>query len=81
MHKNGLKRMQKIKIKLSRFLILLKNNNNELVSFTDEKLKVWHSHYKFLGSNCSGHGLSKDYWKDSDALRNLERPRQTRMGY
>jgi len=47
-----------------------------LVSSTDEKLKVWHSHYKFLGSDSSGHSLSKDYWKDSDALRNLGRPRQ-----
>jgi len=54
----------------------IKNYNNELVSSTDEKLKVWHSHYKFLG-----HSLSKDYWKDSDALRNLGRPKATRMGY
>jgi len=25
----------------------IKNNNNELVSSTNEKLKAWHSHYKF----------------------------------
>jgi len=32
---------------------------------TDEKLKVWHSHYKFLGSDSSGHiFFLKDYWKD-----------------
>jgi hypothetical protein len=24
----------------------IKNNNNKLVSSTDEKLKAWHSHYK-----------------------------------
>ena len=35
-----------------------------------------HSHYKLLGSDSSGHSLSKDYWKDSDALRNLGSPRQ-----
>jgi len=54
----------------------IKNYNNDLVSSTDEKLKVWHSHYKFLGLDSSGHSLSKDYWKDSDALRNFGRPRQ-----
>ena len=37
----------------------IKNYNNELVSSTDEKLKVWHSRYKFLGSDSSGHSLSK----------------------
>jgi len=52
------------------------NNNNVLVSSTDKKLKAWHSHYKFLESDSSGHSLSKDYWKYSDALRNLGRPRQ-----
>jgi hypothetical protein len=54
----------------------IKNNNNVLVSSTNKKLKAWHSHYKFLGSDSSGHSLSNDYWKDSDALRNLGRPRQ-----
>ena len=52
------------------------NNNNIFVSSTDEKLKAWHSHYKFLGSDSSGHSLSKDYQKDSGALRNLGSPRQ-----
>ena len=33
----------------------IKNNNNELVSSTDEKLKAWHSQYKFLGSDSSGY--------------------------
>ena len=37
----------------------IKNYNNELVSSTDEKLKIWHSHYKFLGSDSLGHSLSK----------------------
>jgi len=46
------------------------------LSSTDEKLKAWYSHYKFLGSDSSGHSLSKDYWKDSDALRNLGSPKQ-----
>jgi len=32
-----------------------------LVSSTGEKLKAWHSHYKFLESDSSGHGLSKDF--------------------
>jgi len=50
----------------------IKNNNNELVSSSDEKLKAWHSHYKFLGSDSSGHSISKDFWKDSDVLRNSE---------
>jgi len=54
----------------------IKSNNNVLVSSKDEKLKAWHSHYKFLGSNSSSHSLSKDYWKDSDALWNLKSPRQ-----
>jgi hypothetical protein len=53
-----------------------KNYNKELVSSTDQKLKVWHSHYKFLGSDSTGHSLFKDFWKDSDALRNFENPRQ-----
>jgi len=52
----------------------IKNNNNKLVSSIDEKLKAWHSHYKFLGLDSSG--LSKDFWKDSDAIRNLENLRQ-----
>ena len=52
------------------------NNNNEFISSADEKLKTWHSHYKFLGSDSSGHSLSKDFWKDSDTLRNLGIPRQ-----
>ena len=54
----------------------IKTNNNVPVSSTDEKLKAWHSHYKFLGSDSSGRSLSKNHWKDSDALRNLGRPRQ-----
>ena len=54
----------------------IKNYNNELVSSTDEELKAWHSHYIFLGLSSSGHSLFKDYWKDSDALRNLGSPRQ-----
>ena len=41
-----------------------------------KKLKAWYSHYKFLGLDSSGHSLSKDYWIDSDALRNLGSPRQ-----
>jgi len=41
-----------------------------------KKLKMRHSHYKFLGSDSSGHSLSKDFWKDSNALRNLGSPRQ-----
>ncbi|KAG4088614.1 hypothetical protein H8356DRAFT_1336232 [Neocallimastix lanati (nom. inval.)] len=49
--------------------------NNELVSSTDEKLKALNSHYKFLGLDSSGHSLSKDFWKDSDALMNLGTPR------
>ena len=54
----------------------IKNNNNELVSSKDEKLKAWYSHHKFLGLDSLGHSLSKDYWKDSDALRNFGSPRQ-----
>jgi len=54
----------------------IKNNNNELVFSRDKKLKVWHSHYKFLGSDSSGHSLSKDFWKDSDALKIFGSPRQ-----
>jgi len=54
----------------------IKNNNNILVSSTDEKLKAWHSHYKFLRSDSSDHSLSKDYWKDFDTQRNLGSPRQ-----
>ena len=46
-----------------------------------KNLKVWHSPYKFLGSDSSGHSLSKDYWKDSDALRNFGKTKATRMGY
>jgi len=38
---------------------------------------LWHSHYKFLGSDSSGHSLSKDFWKDSNVLRNLGTPRQS----
>jgi len=39
----------------------IKNNNNKLVSFTDEKLKTFHSHCKFLSSDSSGYCLSKDF--------------------
>ena len=41
-----------------------------------KKLKMRHSHYKFLGSDSSGHSLSKDFWQDSNALRNLGSLRQ-----
>jgi len=54
----------------------IKNNNNKLVSFTDEKLKTFHSHCKFLSSDSSGYCLSKDFWKDSERLKNLGNSRQ-----
>jgi hypothetical protein len=54
----------------------IKNNKNELVSFMHEKLIAWHSHYKFLGLDFSGHSLSNDFWKDSDTLRNFGNSRQ-----
>ena len=72
----GKKRMKKINNQSFTLSHFIKNNNNVLASSTDEKLKAWYSHYKFIGSDSSGHSLSKDYWKDSDALRNLGRPRQ-----
>jgi len=50
----------------------IKNNNNELVSTIAKKLIARHFHYKFQVSDSSGHGLSsRDFWKDSNALRNL----------
>ena len=35
----------------------IKNNNNELVSSSDEKLNAWYFHYKFLTSDSSGRSL------------------------
>ena len=66
---------KKLIIILSRSPHPIKNNNNKVVSSTNEKLKAWNSHYKFLGLDSSGHNLSKDFCKDTDALRNLGRPR------
>ena len=77
----SIKRIQKLNNQFFTVFHPIINYNNELVSSTDEKLKVWHSPYKFLGSDSSGHSLSKDYWKDSDALRNFGKTKATRMGY
>jgi len=38
-------------------------------------LKAWYYHYRFIASDFSGPSLSKDFWKDSDAFRNLGNPR------
>ena len=70
------KKNEKINNQSFTFSHPIKSNNNELVSSTDEKLKAWFSYYKFLGSYSSGHSLSKDFWKDSNVLRNLGSPRQ-----
>ena len=63
------------------FIILhpIKNNNNKLVTCTDEKLNVWHSHYKFLGLDSSSHRLSIYFWKDSYVLWNFGNSRQQEL--
>jgi len=53
--------MQKINNQSFTVFYPLKNNNNELVSFTDENLKALHYHYKFQASDPSGHSLSKNF--------------------
>ena len=62
---------KKTKINNQSFIVShpIKNNNYELVSSTDERLKPWNSHYKFLGSKSSGHSLFKDFWKCKILMR------------
>ena len=61
---NWMKNTAKIR-KNTNFNHPLKNENNQLISSTEDQLKVFHDHYKNLASDPQGTSLSRNYWKNS----------------